>query len=61
MAISTIASYVPTMQEFIDHWTAPEFRAYVESLAALAAADERGDLVAEVLRHELAFWDMALA
>ena len=22
MAISSIASYLPTMQEFIDHWTA---------------------------------------
>ena len=46
---------------FAAHWTAPAFRAYVASLATLAAPDSHADLIAEVLAHEVAFWDMALS
>ncbi len=46
---------------FAAHWTAPAFRAYVATLATLAAPDSHADLIAEVLAHEVAFWDMALS
>ena len=45
--------------EFIDHWTAPEFAGYVQDLEKLSAADEHPVLVDEVLRLEVAFWNMA--
>jgi len=47
--------------EFTDHWTTPDFRSYVESLAGLADHDQEAGVVAEVLNHEIAFWDIALA
>jgi thiaminase len=47
--------------EFTDHWTTPGFAEYVAALEALAAPGEHEDLVADVLRLEVAFWDMALA
>jgi thiaminase len=46
---------------FVEHWTSPAFLAYVDGLAALAAPGPHADLVAEVLAHEVAFWDMALS
>jgi thiaminase len=46
---------------FVGHWTSPAFRAYVDALAALAAPGPHADLVADVLAHEVAFWDMALS
>ena len=46
--------------EFVEHWTVPEFAAYVEGLEQLADPDAHSDLVREVLEHEIAFWDMAL-
>ncbi|BBY46761.1 hypothetical protein MARA_01910 (plasmid) [Mycolicibacterium arabiense] len=45
---------------FIEHWTAPEFATYVGDLAGLASPRGHDDLTAEVLTHEVAFWDMAL-
>lgn len=44
--------------EFIDHWTVPDFAGYVDALGALASADEHRDLIAEVLRLEVDFWNM---
>jgi thiaminase len=46
-------------REFVEHWTAPEFDAYVEALQV--AADERPDdtLLGEVIEAEERFWDMA--
>jgi len=46
---------------FVEHWTAPGFRGYVTALATLAAPEPHAELVAEVLAHEVAFWDMALS
>ncbi|MBX7452246.1 TenA family transcriptional regulator [Mycolicibacterium sp. 3033] len=46
--------------EFVEHWTVPEFAAYVEGLEQVAAPSHHDDLVREVLEHEIAFWDMAL-
>ncbi|MHA0285593.1 thiaminase II/PqqC family protein [Mycobacterium sp. C3-094] len=46
--------------EFVEHWTVPEFADYVSGLESVADADAHGDLVREVLDHEIAFWDMAL-
>jgi thiaminase/transcriptional activator TenA len=47
--------------EFVEHWTAPGFAGYVDALGDLATADGPVDLVRDVLRYEVAFWDMALA
>jgi formylaminopyrimidine deformylase / aminopyrimidine aminohydrolase len=46
--------------EFIEHWSDPGFAQYVDALGELATAGEHDDLVADVLSHEVAFWDMAL-
>ena len=46
--------------EFVEHWTVPEFAAYVEGLEQVAAPSHHDDLVRAVLEHEIAFWDMAL-
>lgn len=46
----------------VEHWTAPGFAAYVDALGQLArAAGAPDDAVAEVLAHETAFWQAALA
>ena len=47
--------------EFVEHWTAPGFAGYVEALGELAIMDGHDDLMGDVLSHEVAFWDMALA
>ena len=47
--------------EFIDHWTVPDFAEYVDGLAALAEPQRHSDLVDEVLRLEVEFWNMAWA
>ncbi|AHC23721.1 MULTISPECIES: thiaminase II/PqqC family protein [Mycobacteriaceae] len=47
--------------EFIDHWTVPEFADYVDGLAVLAQPQRHADLVDEVLRLEVDFWNMAWA
>lgn len=61
LAWSSAVSATSPFREFIDHWTAPGFAAYVDALAELARPESHGELVAEVLTHEVAFWEMALA
>lgn len=45
--------------EFIEHWTVPEFGEYVVGLEKLAEPDTHAALVDDVLRLEVAFWNMA--
>ncbi|MCG5431754.1 TenA family transcriptional regulator [Mycobacterium sp. MYCO198283] len=61
LAWSAAAPGAAEYREFVEHWTDPGFVDYVAGLGALAAPEGHGELVAEVLRHEIAFWDMALA
>ncbi|CAM3279380.1 TenA family transcriptional regulator [Mycobacterium frederiksbergense] len=49
------------LDEFVEHWTTPDFAGYVEELGALAAPGEHTEQVNAVLELEVAFWDMALA
>ncbi len=58
----------PQYREFVEHWTRPEFAAYVHGLAtaadgavaeAGADADAVESAVGRVLDAEAAFWDMA--
>lgn len=60
LAWSTAASESSPYREFVEHWTVPEFAAYVELLGELATPEGQDDVIAEVLRSEIAFWDMAL-
>jgi len=46
-------------REFVEHWSTTEFASYVEELAALATPDGKDALIAEVLSHEVDFWEMA--
>lgn len=61
LAWSSAVSSTSPFREFVEHWTAPGFAAYVDALAELARPEENDELVAEVLTHEVAFWEMALA
>ncbi|MCW2561320.1 MAG: putative transcription activator [Mycobacterium sp.] len=58
---ASAASSTSPFGEFVEHWTTPEFESYVDVLGELAILDGQGDLVGDVLTHEVAFWDMALA
>jgi thiaminase len=58
---ASAASSTSPFGEFVEHWTAPGFAGYVDALGELATLDGQDDLVADVLTHEVAFWDMALA
>ena len=58
---ASAASSTSPFGEFVDHWTAPAFEGYVDALGELASLDGRDELVGDVLTHEVAFWDMALA
>jgi thiaminase/transcriptional activator TenA len=58
---ASAASSTSPFGEFVEHWTAPGFAAYVDGLGELATVDGHDDLVADVLTHEVAFWDMAVA
>ena len=58
-AWSFAAPAAPPYDAFVEHWTTPEFRAYVEELEALADPSH-GDVVAAVLEAEVAFWETAL-
>jgi thiaminase len=49
----------PPYNAFVEHWTSPEFRAYVEELEVFADPSH-GDVVAAVLDAEAAFWETAL-
>jgi len=55
------ASPTSPFGEFIEHWSAPAFAEYVDALGVLAQPERHNKLVADVLTHEVAFWDMALA
>lgn len=59
LAWRSAASPTSRFGEFVTHWTVPEFASYVDGLATLAV-DGHDTLVAEVLRLEVQFWDMAL-
>ncbi|MFI5506282.1 TenA family transcriptional regulator [Mycobacterium sp. NPDC051804] len=61
LAWSSAVSSTSPLREFVEHWTAPDFVAYVDALGELAIPDGHHDVVAEVLTCEVAFWDMALA
>ena len=61
LAWSSAVSTTSPFKEFVDHWTTPGFAAYVDTLAELAHPEAHGEVVADVLTHEVAFWDMALA
>jgi thiaminase/transcriptional activator TenA len=60
LAWTVAASPASPFAEFTDHWTTPGFTGYVEALGALAEPDGHDDLIADVLSHEVAFWDMAI-
>lgn len=60
LAWSSAASNSSPLREFVEHWTAPGFAAYVDALGELATPEGHDDVVADVLTHEVAFWDMAL-
>ena len=61
LAWSSAASDASPFGEFVEHWSAPSFADYVDALGKLAVPDRHDELVADVLEHEVAFWDMALA
>jgi formylaminopyrimidine deformylase / aminopyrimidine aminohydrolase len=50
----------PPYDAFVEHWTTPEFRAYVEELEALVEPRHAG-LAAAVLEAEICFWAAAFA
>ncbi len=61
LAWTSAAAPASPFTEFVQHWTTPEFSAYVASLGELATPTGQDALIDDVLRHEIAFWDMALA
>ena len=60
LAWASAASGTARFGEFVEHWTAPGFEVYVDTLGELAVLDGQDDLMGEVLSREVAFWDMAL-
>jgi thiaminase/transcriptional activator TenA len=60
LAWTSAASDASPFGEFVEHWTTPAFSDYVDALGVLAVPDRHDELVADVLAHEVAFWDMAL-
>ncbi len=61
LAWTSAASDSSPFGEFVEHWTAPAFADYVDALGELATPEQFDELVGDVLSHEVAFWDMALA
>jgi formylaminopyrimidine deformylase / aminopyrimidine aminohydrolase len=61
LAWGSAASGDSPFREFVEHWTEPDFATYVDALGKLATLDGRDELIGDVLSHEVAFWDMALA
>ena len=66
-AWSFAAPGAPAYQQFVEHWTAPQFAGYVEALES-AADDALGDATAgadldavfrQIVDAESRFWDMA--
>ena len=53
----------PAYQEYVAHWTTPQFAGYVTALAtaadALGAGTDLDPLFNEVVDAEIRFWDMA--
>jgi formylaminopyrimidine deformylase / aminopyrimidine aminohydrolase len=60
LAWTTAASDSSPYREFVEHWTDPGFASYVEALGELATPGGDDAVIADVLTHEIAFWDMAL-
>jgi thiaminase/transcriptional activator TenA len=60
LAWTTAASDSSPYREFVEHWTDPGFASYVQALGELAVTAGNDEVVADVLSHEIAFWDMAL-
>lgn len=60
LAWTTAASDSSPYREFVQHWTDPGFAAYVEALGELSTPSGHDEVIADVLNHEIAFWDMAL-
>jgi formylaminopyrimidine deformylase / aminopyrimidine aminohydrolase len=58
-AWSFAAPAAPPYDAFVEHWTTPEFRAYVDELEALADPSH-DEVVAAVLEAEIAFWETTL-
>ncbi|KWX56560.1 TenA family transcriptional regulator [Mycobacterium sp. NAZ190054] len=58
---TTASSQSSPYREFVEHWTDPGFADYVRALGDLATPAGHDDVIAEVLSHEVAFWDMALS
>lgn len=61
LAWTTARSDSSPFGEFVEHWTTPEFAAYVDALESLASPADHDELINDVLSLEVAFWDMALA
>ena len=61
LSASPAATPTSPFTEFVEHWTTPEFSEYVAALGEFADPTGRDELIENVLRHEIAFWDMALA
>ena len=65
-AWSGAAPGAPEYRPFVEHWTTPDFAAYVAALERAAdgllgeGALGHGAVVAEVLEAERVFWDMAV-
>jgi formylaminopyrimidine deformylase / aminopyrimidine aminohydrolase len=64
-AWSSAAPGAPEYAPFLAHWTTPKFAAYIKDMERaadrlLAEAEPLEALVTEVLRAEVAFWDMAV-
>lgn len=60
LAWTTAASHSSPYREFVEHWTDPGFANYVQALGELAVPEGNDAVIANVLSHEIAFWEMAL-
>jgi thiaminase/transcriptional activator TenA len=58
-AWSHAAPGAPAYRDFVAHWTAPEFAAYVDALQAAADESPDGAAFDEVVEAERRFWEMA--
>ena len=59
-AWSFAAPGAPAYRDFVVHWIAPEFAAYVAALEAAADEAPDGSAFGEVVEAEHRFWDMAI-
>lgn len=48
-------------REYAEHWTTPDFTAYVAALHALATPEDQQNTVHRVLEREIGFWETALS